>query len=124
MTLSRWAAARRSSVENKSSTDASSTFFALLFKFHHLLRQIFVALGHLAAGVMGKDAFPLGAGLLCPDRVGNLCSEYFNFAAIGLPQQGGDLLGKVGTIVYHRQQDTVNLELGVDLPLDLAHRGK
>jgi hypothetical protein len=40
-------------VENRSSTDASSTFFALLFKFCHLLRQIFVAFRHLAAGVMG-----------------------------------------------------------------------
>ena len=61
MTLSRWASARLSSVEKRSSTDASSTFFALLFKFRHLLGQIFVALCHLAARVVGKDAFPLGA---------------------------------------------------------------
>ena len=66
-TFSRWASARLSSVENRSSTDASSTFFALLFKFQHLLCQIAVALGHLAAGVMGEDALALGADLLGPD---------------------------------------------------------
>src|SRR5699024_3970312 len=56
ITFSRWASARLSSVENRSSTDASSTFFALLFKFQHLLRQIFVPLGHLAIGIMGENA--------------------------------------------------------------------
>src|SRR5699024_11970553 len=63
---------RLSSVENKSSYGASSTFFALLFKFYHLLGQILIALGHLAIRVMGKNAFALGADLLCPDRMGNL----------------------------------------------------
>ena len=65
-------------MENKSSTEASSTFFALLFKFQYLLRQIAVALGHLAAGVMGENALALGAGLLGPDRMWNLGAEYLD----------------------------------------------
>ena len=69
---------------------------------------------------MGEDALALGAGLLGPDRVGYLGAEHLDFAAVGLPQQGGDLLGKVGAVVHHRQQDAVDLELGVQLPLDLV----
>ena len=93
--------------------EPSSTFFALLFKFHHLLGQIFVPLGHLAIGVMGKNALALGAELLGPDGMGNLGAKHLDFAAIGFPQQGSDLLGKVGAVVHHRQQDTVDLELGL-----------
>ena len=73
---------------------------------------------------MGKNAFSLGADFLCPDRMGDLCAEYFDLAAIGLPQERGDLFGKVGSAVHHRQQDTVYLELGVDLPLYLVYRGE
>ncbi len=85
--LSRPASARLSSVVNRSSTDASSTFFALLFKFQHLLGQICVALRYFAAWVMGENAPALRAGFLCPDRMGNLCAEYLDFAAVGFPQQ-------------------------------------
>src|SRR5699024_9777885 len=120
-TFSSLASWRLSSVENKSSDGASSTFFALLFKFYHLLGQIFVPLGHLAIGVMGKNALALGADFLGPDGMGNLAPEHLDFAAIGLPQQGGDLLGKVGAVVHHRQQYAVNLELGIDLPLHLVY---
>ena len=56
--------------------------------------------------------------------MGDLCAEYFDLAAIGLPQERGNLFGKVGSAVHHRQQDTVNLELGVDLPLYLVYRGE
>ena len=70
---------------------------------------------------MGKNAFALGADLLCPDRMGNLGAEHLDFAAIGLPQQGSDFLGKVGAVVHHRQQYAVDLELGVDLPLHLIY---
>ena len=31
-------------------------------------------------------------------------AEYFDLAAIGLPQERGDLFGKVGSAVHHRQQ--------------------
>src|SRR5699024_3903324 len=123
-TFFRWASARLSSVENRSSTEASSTFFALLFKFQHLLRQISVAFAHLAAGIVGEDTLALGAGLFGPDRVGDLGAEHLNCAAIGLPQQSGDFFGKVGTVVHHRQQNAVNLELGVQLPLDLVDSGQ
>src|SRR5699024_6932205 len=120
ITFSRWASARPSSVENRSSTDASSTFFALLFKFQHLLRQIFVPLGHLAAGVVSINALALGASLLGPDRVGYLGSEHLDFAAIGLPQQGGDFPGEIGAVVHHRQQDAVNLEVRAQLSRGLV----
>src|SRR5699024_4168801 len=123
-TFCRWASARLSSVENRSSTDACSTFFALLFNFYHLPRQIMIGFGHLAAGVVSIDALALGAGLLGPDRVGYLGAEHLDFATVGLPQQGGDLFGKVGAVVHHRQQDAVNLELGVQLPFDLADGGQ
>ena len=121
LTFSSLASWRLSSVENKSSYGASSTFFALLFKFYHLLGQIFVPLGHLAIGVMGKNALALGADFLCLDRMGNLGAEHLDFAAIGLPQQGSNLLGEVGAVVHHRQQYAVDLELGVDLPLHLVY---
>ena len=51
----------------------------------------------------------------------NLCAEYFDLTAIVLPQERGDFFGKVGSAIHHRQQDTVNLELGVDLPLHLIY---
>ena len=70
---------------------------------------------------MSKNALALGADLLGSDRMGNLGAEHLDFAAVGLPQQSGDLFGKVGTVVHHRQQDTVDLELGVDLPLHLVY---
>ena len=83
-----------------------------------------LAFGHLAAGIVGEDALALGAGLLGPDRMGYLGAEHLDFAAVGLPQQGGDLLGKVGAVVHHRQQNTVDLELGVQLPLNLVDGGQ
>ena len=52
---------------------------------------------------MGKNAFALGADLLCPDRMGNLGAEHLDLAAIGLPQERGDLFGKIGSAVHHRQ---------------------
>ena len=70
---------------------------------------------------MGKNTFSLGADFLCPDRMGNLGAEYLDFAAVGLPQQGGNLLGKVGAVIHHRQQYAVDLELGIDLPLHLVY---
>ena len=73
---------RLSSVENKSSTDARSTFFALLFKFQHLLRQISIPLCHFAARVMGENTFSLCADFLCTDRMGDLCAEYFDLLSI------------------------------------------
>ena len=62
---------------------------------------------------MCEDALALGADLLGSNRVGNLGAEHLDFAAVGLPQQGGDLFGKVGAVVHHRQQNTVDLELGI-----------
>ena len=77
---------------------------------------------YLAVGVMGKNALSLGTCFFCPDRMGNLRPKHLDFASIGFPQQGGDLFGKVRAVVHHLQQDTVDLELWVDLPLYLVLR--
>ena len=53
--------------------------------------------------------------------MGNFRAEHLDFAAAGFPQQGGDLLGKVGAVVHHRQKYPVNLELGLNLPLHLVY---
>ena len=53
--------------------------------------------------------------------MGNFRAEHLDFAAVGFPQQGGDLLGKVGAVVHHRQKYPVNLELGLNLPLHLVY---
>ena len=49
--------------------------------------------------------------------------EYYNLSNTEA-QERGDLFGKVGSAVHHRQQDTVYLELGIDLPLYLVYRGE
>ena len=77
-----------------------------------ILRQISIPLCHFAARVIGENTFSLCTDFLCPDRMGDLCAEYFDLAAIGFPQERGNLFGKVGSAVNHRQQDTVYLELG------------
>lgn len=51
-----------------------------------------------------------------PNGMRNICGEYHDFAAVGIPQQGADLFGKVGTAVYHGQQNTVDLQFGIDRP--------
>ena len=73
---------------------------------------------------MGENSFSLCADFLCTDRVWNLRSKDFDFTSIGVPQQSSNLFCKVGAVIHHRQQDTVNLELGVDLPLYLVYRGE
>ena len=73
---------------------------------------------------MGENTFSLCADFLCTDRVWNLRSKDFDFTSIGVPQQSSNLFCKVGAVIHHRQQDTVNLELGVDLPLYLVYRGE
>ena len=64
-----------------------------------------------------------------PNGMRNICGEYHDFAAVGIPQQGADLFGKVGTAVYHGQQNTVDLQFGIDrldgnqypVSIDLQH---
>ena len=67
----------------------------LIFNLQHLLRQIFVGIGHLALRVMGVNAFPLCADLFCPDRVGDFRSKDFDLGTVVLPQQSGDFFGKI-----------------------------
>lgn len=42
-----------------------------------------------------------------------------DFATIGFTQEDCNRLSKVGSIIHHLQQDTVDLEFGIDLPLHL-----
>lgn len=100
--------------------EPAPTFFALLFKLQYLLRQTFVPLGHLAIGVMGKDTLALGTDFLCSDRVRYLCAKHLDFAAVGITQQGANVLCKIGTVVHHRQQNTINLQFRIDLPVYLV----
>ena len=71
---------------------------------------------------MGENTFSLCANFLCPDRMGDFRSKDFDFTSIGVPQQSSNLFGKVGAVIHHRQQDTVNLELWIDLPFHLTDR--
>ena len=71
---------------------------------------------------MDENAFSLCANFLCTDRVWNLRSKDFDFTSIGVPQQSSNLFGKVGAVIHHRQQDTVNLELWINLPFHLTDR--
>ena len=71
---------------------------------------------------MGENTFSLCADFLCTDRVWNLRSKDFDFTSIGVPQQSSNLFCKVGAVIHHRQQDTVNLELWIDLPFHLTDR--
>jgi len=54
--------------------------------------------------------------------MGDFRSKDFDFTSIGVPQQSSNLFGKVGAVIHHRQQDTVNLELWIDLPFHLTDR--
>ena len=70
-------------------------------------------------GSWAKILLPSALVSLARTRVGDLGAEHLDFAAVGLPQQSGDLSGKVGAVVHHRQQDAVDLELGFSCRLTL-----
>lgn len=93
---------------------------AELFNFHHLLGQFPVRCRNLAVGVVRVDALALGADLRCPDGLRNIRREHFQLAAVGVAQQRTDLAGVVCAVVYHRQQNPVDTQLGVDLPPHLG----
>ena len=65
---------------------------------------------------MRIDALALGADLRCPDGLRNIRREHFQLAAVGVAQQRTDLAGVICSAVYHRQQNPVDAQLGVDLP--------
>ena len=54
--------------------------------------------------------------------MGDFRSKDFDFTAIGVPQQSSNLFGRVGAVIHHRLQDTVNLELWINLPFHLTDR--
>lgn len=69
-------------------------------KWDHITQDIFP--------VLYKNAFRIG-------------TETVDFAAIGFTQKGYNRLGKVGSIIHHLQQDTVDLEFGIVLPFHLIY---
>ena len=52
--------------------------------------------------------------------MGNLRIEHLELAAVGVAEQGGNLLCVVRAVVHHRQQDTVDFQFGIDLPPHLG----
>ena len=67
---------------------------------------------------MLKNALAHGTDLRSTDRPGNGLVKHLDLAAVCTPNQVVDLLPVVGAIVCHGQQDTLNFQLGVDLPSD------
>ena len=63
-----------------------------------------------------------GILLTMTDRPGNGLVEHLDLAAVGTPNQVVDLLSVVGAAVGHGQQDTLDFQVRVDLPMDFLHR--
>ena len=76
--------------------------------------------GNLAVLVVGKNALSSAAGFCGSDGKGDLRPEYPDLFAVVGTQRCDDLLGLVGTAVHHREQDAVDFQFRVDLPLDLC----
>ena len=71
---------------------------------------------------MQENAFPFGADLRSPDRTGNLGIEHLDMPAVGITDQGRNLFGVIRPAVHHGQQDTLDPQLRIDLPLHLIDR--
>ena len=74
---------------------------------------------YLALGVIGKDAFACRTGFCCSDGAGNGLLKHLQVLSVCLPDQIANLLSVVGAVVGHGQQNTLDFQLGVDLPPDL-----
>lgn len=75
-------------------------------------------------GVMEKDALSFGADLLRAHRMRNLTAKHPNFVSICIPQESGNFLCKIGSIVHHGEQNPVNLQFGIELTLYLSNGRK
>ena len=69
---------------------------------------------------MDKDALTRRADFRCTDGVGNRLTEHFDVLSVCLPDQRVDLSAIVGAVICHRQQDTFDFQLWVDLPMHLV----
>lgn len=68
---------------------------------------------------MKKDAFALRTDLRRSDGFGDLVIEDFDISTVGIPYQGRDLPAVIRPAIHHRQQDSFDPQLRIDLPLDL-----
>ena len=119
-TFSSCASARLSSVENKSSNGVIPKSLVFALNLQRLLGQRVIGGGNLAVLVVGKNALSSAAGFCGSDGKGDLRSEHTDFLAVVGAQRCNDLLGFVGAAIHHREQDAVDFQLRVDLPLDLC----
>ena len=69
---------------------------------------------------MDKDALTRRADFRCTDGVGNRLTEHFDVLSVCLPDQRVDLSAIVGAVICHRQQDTFDFQLWIDLPMHLV----
>jgi len=65
-----------------------------------------------------ENALTHGTDLRSADRPWNGLVEHLDLAAVSTPNQIVDLLPVVGAAISHSQQNTLNFQLGVDLPSD------
>lgn len=65
---------------------------------------------------MLKDTGSLGADFLCTDRTGNVCLVNLQLATVVFTDKIADVFGIIGSAVYHRQKNTFDFQLGIDLP--------
>ena len=73
----------------------------------------------LAVPVMGEDAFSGKTSLRSSYRKRNFGTEHADVLSHGGAERGNNRLGVVGAVIHHRQQNAVNLQSWIDLPLDL-----
>ena len=90
----------------------------------HLLCELFIGCGYLAAFVVGKNAFSLCGGFHGTDEMGYLGIKHLNPLPICAFYRCGNLLRDICAWHYHRHKDAVNSQVRVDLPFDLRHGAK
>ena len=71
---------------------------------------------------MSKDALSGFRCFYCPNRPGDFGAEDPNLIAHGSAHGRNDGPGIVGAAVYHGEQNTVNVQSGIDLPSHAADR--
>ncbi|EJX03980.1 hypothetical protein EVA_07913 [gut metagenome] len=112
---------RDCSVEKISSYPFKLMFTPFFCMIHHLLRQNPVCFCYFALWVMLKNTVSFCTDLLSTDRTWNIRLINLQSATITLTNQIADVFGIIGPAVYHRQKDTFDFKLRIDLPFDLVN---
>lgn len=79
---------------------------------------------NFAFGIVGKNALSFGAHFLCPDRPRYFRIKDSQSVPVSLANDVADFLCVIRSIIHHRQQYTLNRQLGVILPAHLRNRAK